>query len=154
MQRAFVASSDVDHFVELLEAQHFEAIPLTSDSIFDNIQSLETCVMILVDDKTPQWVLNEAKSRRKMIIAMMTVPPDVYVTAMITSEQEFHDLLEIIKPFNQSLIPIGDDFILCLARVKAMYPVRLKDRVIYSNTCRHCGGSTIGVHVCSEEAYN
>lgn len=123
MPRAYVATKNSENLVRLLEAQDFEAIPLTPDSIIDNIRSLESSNFLVVDAASPSWVMREAHEHHKLVVAFETTP-EGGVTAFVDSEQQFDDLLALLKPLMRTLTPVSEEFVRRLAIIVAMYPVR------------------------------
>ena len=111
--------------MSLLEAQDFEAIPLTSDSIIDNIKSLETCNLVVVDSETPEWVYREADEHNLFSAAYLTMrDDDRYITAFIDSPEKFDDLIALIRPFVGPLKPVTAELIERIALVKALFTPR------------------------------
>lgn len=123
MPRAFVAvSTNADTIIRMLEAQNVEAIPLTGDSVIDNIRSLETCNIVIVDAQTPSWVMREVKEHNKLAVAVETAPEGP-VTAMVDTKEKFEDIVALLRPFSKVMVPITEDYVRRLATVMAMFPV-------------------------------
>lgn len=124
MPRAFVAVSvNPDPLVRLLEAQDIEAIPLTRDSVIENVRSLESSTIVIVDVESPEWVMREAQEHHKLTVAFGSAP-EGQVTALVVSYQEFEDLMAMLRPFANPLTPVSESYVRRLAIVKSLYPVR------------------------------
>jgi hypothetical protein len=117
-------STDQDNLVRILEDHDFEAIPLTADSVIDNIRSLETSNVVIVDGYSPSWVMREVEEHHKLTIGYRTVAPGDPVTALVTSDEQLVDLLTMLKPFCKTLTPLSPEYVRRLASVMAMFPVR------------------------------
>jgi len=114
-----------ESLVSLLEAQDFEAIPLTSDSVLDNIRSLETCSLVIVDSTTPEWVYREADEHHLFSAAYLTVSDDDrHVTAFLDSPEKFNDFIALIRPYVGPLKPVTAELIERIALVKALFPAK------------------------------
>lgn len=113
--------------MHLLEAQDFEAIPLTDDSVVDNIESLQTCNLVIVDDSAPSWVLRETVDRHLMAASYLSTPIDFDVVAFVDDESKFVDFIAMVRPFLGPLKPVDADLIERIALVKALYPLRRTD---------------------------
>jgi len=115
-------STDQDNLVRIFEDHGFEVIPLTSDSVIDNIRSLETSNLVIVDALSPSWVAREVQEHHKLTVAYLTAPLRE-VTAMVTSDEQLGDLLTMLKPFCKTLNPLSPEYVRRLASVMAMFPV-------------------------------
>ena len=124
MPRAFVAVSPDQDIVRIVEDQGFEVIPLTDDSVIDNIRSLESCNVVIVDGCSPSWVMREVEEHHKLTIAYRNVAPGDTVTALVSSHEQLTDLLTMLKPFCKTLTPLSSEYVRRLATVMAMFPVR------------------------------
>ena len=129
MTRAFVAlQKSSASIVDLLEKEGYEAIPLTSDSIIENIRSLESSNFVIVDGESPPWVIREIQEHHLMSVAYCTYPLDHQVTALVDSIEKMNDLLVMLKPLIGALKPVDREFAKRLALVTAMFPVPRVER--------------------------
>ena len=96
---------------------------MTSDSVIDNIRSLETCNLVIVDIDSPSWVLREIEEHHKLAISIGSAP-EGSITAMVDSHEKFDDIVALLRPFSRKLTPVSEEYIRRLAIVMAMYPVR------------------------------
>lgn len=123
--RAFVAvSRDVDKVVELIESKEIEVIPLTSDSIVDNLESFNTCSLILIDSNTPHWVLREISEQKKFSMSYLSVP----TAPVVCHADSIEDLSSIIDEsrdmWEHQVIPVTPDYVRKLGQLKINYPAR------------------------------
>jgi hypothetical protein len=121
MTRAFVAVGNPEFVTMMLESRDFEAIPITSDSVIDNINSLESSHFVVVDSTSPPWVLREINDRHLLSVAYETLPSDFEVTAFAESNLKFIDLLIILKDVAGALVPVTEEFARKLATIKVLY---------------------------------
>jgi hypothetical protein len=123
MPRVFVAVlENQEGYIQMTEDLGVEAIPLTSDSVIDNIRSLETCSLVLVDATTPSWVVREINEHHKMAVGVRSVPEGVRVTGLIDSLEKFADLMVLLRPVADGLSPADEDYIRRVATVRALFP--------------------------------
>jgi len=92
--------------------------------VIDNIRSLETSNVVIVDGYSPSWVMREVEEHHKLTIGYRTVAPGDPVTALVTSDEQLVDLLTMLKPFCKTLTPLSPEYVRRLASVMAMFPVR------------------------------
>lgn len=123
--RAFVAvSRDVDKVLESVESNEIEAIPLTSDSIVDNLESFNTCSLILIDSDTPHWVLREISEQKKFSVSYLSIP-DAPVVCHADSIEKLSEIIDESRDmWEHQVIPVTMDYVKKLGLLKIKYPVR------------------------------
>lgn len=126
--RAFVAVlKDQALLVEALEQCGIEVIPLTDDPVIDNMESLHTCQLVVVDDSSPPWVLREVQELSKFVIAYRSLP-SIQPVCLLTSLTELQDCAHAAIGLCQ-MMPVTQDYVLNLAQLKARYPNYRLERV-------------------------
>lgn len=121
--RAFIATRQNEALCRLFESLKAEAIPLTLyDSVIDNIESLHTCTIVIVDDSAPSWVLREVKDKSLFCVAFGSAPEGEPVVCLFYSlddvRAEYQTLVELGRG-----APVTEQFVLSLAELKKKYPL-------------------------------
>lgn len=110
--------------IALLEAQNFEAIPLTDDSVLDNIKSLETSDLVILDSLSPAWISREAEEHHILCVAYGSFNVEQSITALLCSLSEVEDFLALSRPVLGALKPVTAGLIERIALIKVLYPPR------------------------------
>ena len=112
-------------WVEVLENEGYEAVPLTRDSVIDNIRSLESSDVVVVWDDSPSWVMRESLEHHKFTVSWgSSCWADV--TVQVNDLDQFRDLIRRFLPYANPLTPVDKNYVEFLAKILALYPVRPK----------------------------
>ncbi len=119
--RAFVAlNSHLSEVTEVVEELGHEAIPLTKDSVIDNLESFQTCDLVIVDSKSPKWVLREVNEGSKLSVAYSSVP-ECHVTCLVKDLVELRAFVEGVSDL-ALFTPVTESYVSKIADLKARFP--------------------------------
>jgi len=120
--RAFVAlnfniQSEV---VDIIEELGHEVIPLTSDSVIDNLESFQSCDLIVVSADSPPWVVRETREGSKLSVAYVSVP-ECHVTCLVKDLVELRAFIEGVSDLAH-FVPVTEHYVSKMADLKARFP--------------------------------
>jgi hypothetical protein len=124
--RVFLSVSHPEKVITLLEGIGYEVIPLTNDSLVDNLDSFETVDVVVFDSESPSWILREIERQHKLAVVFSESPilQDTFVVASVDNLPTFGDLMTFLKPLAGKLKPLDEDYINRLALIKSLYSTR------------------------------
>lgn len=126
--RAFVATArDKELIVDILEQHGIEVIPQTDDSIIDNLESLQTCSLIVVDSATSDWVLREIQDHKKFAVSYIT-SPNTPVVCHVVSPQQFSMFLDESKGM-YGMVPVTEEYVKRLGAIKLRFRPQVMESV-------------------------